>query len=69
MTGLMQMVPMIYTKSKTLMKKRMRTLTLDKFDFDHLLNSHYKVSTQKLCSSYISVDFKIFPPALAKKNW
>ena len=39
-------------------------LTLNKFDYDYVLNSHYKVSAQKLCSAYISVDFKILPTCM-----
>ena len=36
------------------------TLVLNKLDYDYM-NSKYKVSTQKLCSTYISVDSKTLP--------
>ena len=36
-----------------------RTLTLNKFDYDYMLDFHYKVSTQKFCSTYILIDSKI----------
>ena len=52
---------MTYTKSQTLTGKMMRTLTLNKFDHDYMLNSHYNVSTHKLCSTYISVGSIILP--------
>ena len=40
------------------------TLVLNKFNYDYMLNSNCKVSTQKLCSTYISVDSKHCPPTL-----
>ena len=55
------LMPMTNTKTKTLMEKMARTLTLNKFDYDCVLNSHYDVSPRKLCSAYISIDSKNLP--------
>ena len=43
----------------------MRTLTLNNFDYDCILNFHYEVSTQKFCSIYISIRSEIFPTYLS----
>ena len=41
------------------LSKMKRTLALNKFDYDYMVSFHYKVSGQKLCSTFILIDSNI----------
>ena len=47
------------TRSETLIEKVMRTLAMNKFDYSYVQDFHYRLSSRKLCSTYISIDPKI----------